>query len=186
MKKIVLAWLIAMLGFIFPAEAARHRGKNPYSQPLTQSQIYSDDTTSGYFMNEAIRQGKVKQQDAPVKVNIVTNNIASGELVQKASRYMGATASQLGLPRTLWCADFMNMLVGGKDRRAISYAHRGSPASYGCTNCVVVTGRRGGEHVGIVQGYDQKGNPILISGNHARKVGVGVYPKNRVIAYRYI
>ena len=49
-----------------------------------------------------------------------------------------------------------------------------------------VTTRKGGGHVGVVKGYDTKGNPIMISGNHARRVGIGVYAKNRVIAYRYI
>jgi uncharacterized protein (TIGR02594 family) len=78
------------------------------------------------------------------------------------------------------------MLVGGKDRRAISYASRGTPASYGCTNCVAVTHRKGGGHVGIVKGYDVNGNPILISGNHSHKVGIGTYSKNSVVAYRYL
>jgi uncharacterized protein (TIGR02594 family) len=109
-----------------------------------------------------------------------------GGLAARANQYVGQTASQLGLPRTLWCADFMNMLVGGTDRRAISYARRGTPAPYGCTDCVAVLPRRGGNHVGIVQGYDEAGNPIIISGNHNRQVGVGVYSKQRVIAYRYI
>ena len=109
-----------------------------------------------------------------------------GGLAARANQYVGQTASQLGLPKSLWCADFMNMLVGGTDRRAISYARRGTPAPYGCTDCVAVLPRRGGNHVGIVQGYDESGNPIIISGNHNRQVGVGVYSKHRVIAYRYI
>ena len=109
-----------------------------------------------------------------------------GGLAARANQYVGQTASQLGLPKSLWCADFMNMLVGGTDRRAISYARRGTPAPYGCTDCVAVLPRRGGNHVGIVQGYDESGNPIIISGNHNRQVGVGVYSKHRVITYRYI
>lgn len=109
-----------------------------------------------------------------------------GDLIASAQQFIGATARELGLPRRLWCADFMNMLVGGSDRRAASYTHRGSPAPYGCTNCVAVTTRRGGGHVGIVQGYDERGNPIIISGNHGHRVGVGTYSKRMVIAYRYV
>ena len=112
--------------------------------------------------------------------------LAAGNPVAKASNYIGKTAGQLGLPSRLWCADFMNMLFGGKDRRAVSYAKRGFPAAHGCVNCVAVTKRKGGHHVGIVKGYDAKGNPILISGNYGRKVGVGKYPKHAVLTYRKI
>lgn len=113
-------------------------------------------------------------------------NTANANPINRASNHLGKTAGQLGLPSRLWCADFMNMLFGGRDRRAISYARRGSPASHGCVNCVAVTKRRGGHHVGIVKGYDRKGNPILISGNHGRKVGIGKYPRYAVVAYRRI
>ena len=43
-------------------------------------------------------------------------------------------------------------------------------------------GRDGG-HVGVVQGVDRHGNPIIVSGNHGHRVGVGTYPRSRVIAY---
>jgi len=44
---------------------------------------------------------------------------------------------------------------------------------------------RGGRfgHVGIVSGFDADGNPILISGNHGHRVGRGVYPRRRILAY---
>ena len=121
-----------------------------------------------------------------VKTPNVKKVVGSGPAIDKAKSYVGMNARQLGLPSRLWCADFMNMLFGGKDRRAISYARRGSPASHGCTNCIAVTKRKGGHHVGIVKGYDAKGNPILISGNHGRRVGIGTYSKKVVIAYRYM
>ena len=63
---------------------------------------------------------------------------------------------------------------------------RGRPAYHGCVNCVAVTKRRGGHHVGVVTGYDSNGDPIIISGNHGRRVGIGTYARNRVIAYRYV
>mgnify|MGYP006273664977 CR=1 FL=1 len=111
---------------------------------------------------------------------------SSGDPISTAMQYLGKNARQLGLPPALWCADFMNMIFGGRDRRAVSYAKRGTPAQHGCVGCVAVTKRKGGGHVGIVKGYDSKGNPILISGNHGRKVGVGKYAKKAVIAYRYV
>jgi uncharacterized protein (TIGR02594 family) len=120
------------------------------------------------------------------KATVSTVRSFGGGLSSRAEQYVGKTAGQLGLPKSLWCADFMNMLVGGTDRRAISYARRGTPARHGCVDCVAVLPRRGGNHVGVVSGYDSAGNPIIISGNHNRQVGVGVYSKHRVIAYRHI
>ena len=114
-------------------------------------------------------------------------NWSGSGLASRARQYMGMTAGQLGLPRSLWCADFMNKIThSGRDRTAMSYTRRGSPAPYGCTDCVAITRRKGGGHVGIVTGYDSGGNPILISGNHSRRVGVGTYRRGSVVAYRYM
>jgi len=114
---------------------------------------------------------------------------ASAGLASRAESYIGQTAGQLGLPRSLWCADFMNMLLDrrGADRHALSYARYGSPASHGCTDCIAVIapGRKGGRwHVGVVKAYDPNGNPVIVSGNHGKHVGEGVYPRSRVKTYR--
>lgn len=101
---------------------------------------------------------------------------------------MGETASDLGLPNRLWCADFMNKITGGGtgSRLARDYAHYGSPAAPGCVDCIAVLSRRGGAHVGVVTGYDASGNPIIVSGNHGHRVGEGVYDRRRVIAWRQV
>ena len=110
-----------------------------------------------------------------------------GNLIAKAESLMGFTARQLGLPPNFWCAYFLNKLThSGNDGTAKSYLHRGTPAKAGCVGCVAITSRKGGGHVGIVEGYDPHGNPILISGNHGRKVGRGVYAKKSVLGYRYV
>ena len=155
-------------------------------QPINYVNL-DEETAGSYFAKE--RQIRTEQiQQGVNKAFTYTENTLKydSDLIGKASKYMGSNASQLGLPHRLWCADFMNKIVGGVDRRAISYARRGRPASYGCINCVVITKRNKGHHVGIVKGYDFRGNPITISGNHNRRVGVGVYARNRVIAYRYV
>ena len=171
----------------------RHRHqKTPVVATQTVNYVQSESAMD-FMIKERVVQGEV----APVRASkkIVNHSyqaaqftyMGSRDLVSKASQYMGASARQLGLPSRLWCADFMNMVTrSGTDRRAFSYLHRGSPASYGCTNCIAVTKRRGGGHVGVVTGYDGRGNPITISGNHGRRVGEGVYNKRIVIAYRYI
>lgn len=215
MKKLILI-LAVMLGSVWflphPVEARPNKNYH-YSQkkvkkhnvkkvkvvrqqkqtpPVQQHVNYvnqDDETAASYFSREHQRNIAIQQTREGVrKAFVYTENTIQqgGNLVNKASTYIGANARQLGLPSRLWCADFVNMIVGGSDRRAISYVNRGTPAPHGCVNCVAVTKRKGGHHVGIVKGYDQKGNPIMISGNHNRRVGIGVYTRNRVVAYRYV
>jgi len=47
---------------------------------------------------------------------------------------------------------------------------------------VMSRGRNGG-HVGVVSGIDAQGNPIIISGNHGRRVAEAKYPRGRIYAY---
>ena len=163
MKKIlvavaVLIGLIGLIGLITPAMAESGEG-NPRDVYLQSIDTAPRGGATGSPMN----------------------------LIAMAAKHEGKNARQLGLPRSLWCADFVNSLVGGTDRRAISYASRGTPAKAGCVGCVIVTARgKRGYHVGIVTGYDPNGNPITISGNHGHKVGYGTYSKRYVVAYRYV
>lgn len=179
-------FVVALLLSFFVTERAfakpnmNHYFNNDYNYNSSYDYVVSKKTYKKKTSNKKHKYNKNTKQ------KIVKNTLGSGDLISRAMNYVGLTGPQLGLPSRLWCADFMNMLVGGKDRRAVSYVSRGSPASYGCTNCIAVTRRKGGGHVGIVKGYDPKGNLILISGNHSRRVGVGTYSKSKVIAYRYL
>lgn len=100
---------------------------------------------------------------------------------------IGKTSSDLGLRRSKWCSAYVHHVTGNSyrnvaDDRAISWKNAGSPASYGCVDCVMVMSH----HVGFVVGYDERGNIILKSGNHNRRVGIGTYHKSRAIAFRNI
>ena len=66
-------------------------------------------------------------------------------------------------------------------RSFASYGHRVPGPQIGAI-AVMSRGRRGG-HVGIVSGIDPHGNPIIISGNHGRRVAESVYPRGRIYAY---
>lgn len=170
MRTIISVIAIALL-FSSPANAT------------TSEQWLSQAFTQPDHQHASNRKQKLRgQRSAQPKYT----NVASGGLASTAMQYLGKTARDLGLPPRLWCADFINMLVGGSNRVAKSFLSRGSSASYGCINCVAVTSRRGGGHVGIVTGYTSDGNPILISGNSSRKVGIATYSKRSVIAYRYV
>jgi uncharacterized protein (TIGR02594 family) len=104
-------------------------------------------------------------------------------LVERARAYLGRTGPSLGLPSRLWCADFMNMVTGGGTGSRVAKSWLARPHVSAQIGAVVVTGRRGGGHVGIVSGFTARGDVIIISGNHGRRVGEGVYSRSRVIAF---
>lgn len=115
----------------------------------------------------------------------------SAMLLLEALRWRGRTAQQLGLPTKLWCADFMNFVLrraGGKgthSRAARSFLKYGTRLKEPRVGAIAILSRAGPQngHVGIVRGTDGRGNPILVSGNSARKVRQSTYPKHRVLAY---
>jgi uncharacterized protein (TIGR02594 family) len=100
--------------------------------------------------------------------------------------HVGKTAGQLGLPRSLWCADFVNRVTGGGtgSRSAKSYLHYGSRGTGAVGDIAVFNrGRRGGGHVGIVAGHCS-GGVILISGNDGHRVRERCVSTASLIAYR--
>jgi uncharacterized protein (TIGR02594 family) len=117
---------------------------------------------------------------------------AAGVLLE-ALRWRGRTASQIGLPTKLWCADFMNFVLrraGGKgtqSRAARSFLDYGKRLDGPRVGAIAILYRKGNNnnsgHVGVVRGTDGQGNPILVSGNHGPTVTQSVYPKSKVMAY---
>jgi uncharacterized protein (TIGR02594 family) len=108
-------------------------------------------------------------------------------LVTEARKYMGTNPTARS---RLWCATFMNMVLArtgyagtGSDaaKSFASYGKRINEPRIGAI-AVLTRGKKGG-HVGIVTGIDASGNPIIISGNHGRRVGEATYSRSRVIAY---
>ncbi|HEY7239507.1 MAG TPA: TIGR02594 family protein [Burkholderiales bacterium] len=111
----------------------------------------------------------------------------SADVVAEARRWIGTNPTGR---RSLWCARFMNQVLKhtghdgtGSDlaRSFARYGHRVAGPRVGAI-AVMSRGRRGG-HVGVVSGVDANGNPIIISGNHSRRVAEAVYPRGRIYAY---
>jgi uncharacterized protein (TIGR02594 family) len=108
-------------------------------------------------------------------------------LVAEARKYMGTNPTDR---QRLWCATFMNFVLakvgyaGTNSDAAKSFAYYGRRISAPEVGAIAVLsrGRKGG-HVGVVSGIDKSGNPIIISGNHNKRVGEAVYARSRVIAY---
>ena len=92
--------------------------------------------------------------------------------------------------KSLWCADFLNLVLTRSGMQGTSSSMAKSFASYGQrlpgpkvgAIAVISRGKTAG-HVGIVTGIDASGNPILISGNHNNTVAEATYSRGRVIAY---
>ena len=116
--------------------------------------------------------------------------LGSPEALLEALRHMGAGAKSLGLPASLWCADFMNLVLRKSglnatgSRAALSYLKYGRKIDEPRVGAIAVFSRGSNSgHIGIVRGTDGNGNPIIVSGNHNHKVAEAVYPKSRVLAY---
>lgn len=110
-----------------------------------------------------------------------------GGVVAEARRYIGTNPTGRS---ALWCATFMNYVLkraghnGTNSNLARSFASYGRRVSGPQVGAIAVMSRgRGGGHVGVVSGVDASGNPIVISGNHNRRVAESVYPRGRVFAY---
>jgi len=111
----------------------------------------------------------------------------------EALRWKGANSSQVGVPAELWCADFMNFILGQTgqsgtgSRAARSFLKYGKPLDGPRVGAIVVLTRNGAHsesgHVGIVRGTDGEGNPIVISGNHGKRVAESIYKKEKVLGY---
>lgn len=117
----------------------------------------------------------------PVQVSSLGNELiheAPTGLVEQASRYLGMTARQVGVRSSLWCSAFIRKLThaAGVDDRAISWLRK--PKVNAAINTIAVMSH----HVGIVMSIS-KNYVVLISGNHGHKVGIGKYPRSRIIAY---
>ena len=120
----------------------------------------------------------------------VSNSIAT--LAQSNSLVMLAQ-SQLGNGAvygraTLWCGRFMNWTLthaGYKGTGSdMAKSFLSLPHTTPHVGAIAVFSRGGHSgHVGIVGGFDEQGNPIVISGNHGKKVAESVYKKEKVLGY---
>jgi uncharacterized protein (TIGR02594 family) len=111
----------------------------------------------------------------------------NSDIVAEAKRWMGTNPT--GWDR-VWCARFMNFVLkrtghpGTGSDSAASFADYGRRLWFPQVGAIAVMKRgKNGGHVGVVSGFADNGNPIIISGNHNKRVGVGVYPRDRVYAY---
>jgi len=115
------------------------------------------------------------------------SDVGGTGIVAEARRYIGTNPTGRS---SLWCGHFMNLVLERSGRRGSGSNMARSFASYGTRvagpqiGAIAVMSRgRGGGHVGVVSGIDASGNPIVISGNHGRRVAETTYSRGRVYAY---
>jgi uncharacterized protein (TIGR02594 family) len=193
--------------FSAPAEARRYKKKivRPQMQQTMQAPNVMNGVMGGdryssmmpAYQNQAAQAPTQRLSRAARKAQAsATTGIGTGfsfggsSLVAAARQHIGATAGQLGVPSSLWCADFMNLVLRKSGRQGTGSRMASSFASYGRrvsgpqvgAIAVLSRGKRGG-HVGVVSGIDSNGNPIIISGNHNKRVAEATYSRGRVYAY---
>ena len=133
-----------------------------------------------------IRSSKRTRAVAASHDSTVSYGGGSG-IVAEARRYLGGNPTGRS---SLWCAAFMNLVLersgktGTGSNMASSFARYGTRVSGPQVGAIAVMsrGKRGG-HVGVVSGIDSNGNPIIISGNHGRRVAESTYSRGRIYAY---
>jgi uncharacterized protein (TIGR02594 family) len=165
-KKLVIA--IAMTLVLTAASNAR--------------QINCDDRGCREEISYNYKVNKKQKQDISYQ--------SSGNLLAKAESHLGTNPT--GWAR-LWCARFIAVIapdlanrlqaMGGNPNWARDYARLPGAKRSGQVGDLVVLKRGKGGHIGIVKGFNANGDPIVISGNHGKKVGEGIYSKTRVLAY---
>lgn len=177
-----------------PASAKPGQGKRHHAYHAQHK--YKQHAYHGRRGRARVANTRQVQQEAQAPVSQRTDfsfasfggSSGGTSLVSEARRYIGH-----GNPTsraTLWCARFMNMVLertgfrGTGSDMARSFASYGRRISGPRVGAIAVMSRgKGGGHVGVVSGVDPQGNPIIVSGNHGRRVAEAVYPANRIYAY---
>ena len=182
-KLVLLGGCVAILALSVPA----------FSRPLPQQAVQNKPPLPTAKPKEiAQRPAPAPERPAPVEQVMLSASTAKPafgwpRLVVEARKYMGTNPTD----RTrLWCATFMNFVLakvgyaGTNSDAAKSFAGYGRRISEPQVGAIAVLTRgKNGGHVGVVSGIDSHGNPIIISGNHNKRVGEAVYARSRVIAY---
>jgi len=119
-------------------------------------------------------------------IDLVTDDTLGSRIVAEARRWIGTNPTTRA---TLWCARFMNFVLGRvglpgtESDAAKSFASYGKQLEGPEIGAIAVMNRKGGGHVGVVSGFDKDGDPIIISGNYSRRVAEAVYARSRIVTY---
>lgn len=185
------ALAIIIVAAAVPANARNAKSKPHLSAASGRIECLSDDSAIGAHCGPApTRTGTVKRETNGAAAYAYAPVFSSNALVTRARAYVGKTAGELGLRRSLWCGAFMAFVAPAaaahvpnpqvaKNWRAAGRRIAGPQVGA----IAVLDGAGGHGHVGVVSGVTAKGDPIIISGNYNNRVAEAPYPRSKVIAY---
>ena len=159
-----------------------HAGKHTAKKAASKRPVVYSATRSvqaSRTVSQAHPEKSASQECAPWEA---CDDVVSGgsQLIRLAMEHLGANPT--GWSHN-WCGRFLAMTLEaaghtGGGNLAAGYADYGLPAKAQVGAIAVMP-----HHVGIVTAVGP-GYVVLLSGNHAHKVGVGRYASNKIIAYR--
>lgn len=192
-KIVIAAGCILLLGLSVPAVGAPKQKGAAHSVKPGKPVAKNQKGIAKQVMNARAKARHAREERAarlvstPISETPKRPLLGWPTLVSEARKYMGTNPTARS---RLWCATFMNMVLakvgysGTNSDAAKSFAQYGRRISEPRIGAIAVLTRgKTGGHVGVVSGVDNHGNPIIISGNHGKRVGEAIYPRNRVIAY---
>jgi uncharacterized protein (TIGR02594 family) len=144
---------------------------------------FAEESASEYWAKEQALQQKLNKPTLVKGKTLEVHFKTNGSLLDHAMRYLGMR-NMTGF-RGPWCGAFMGMIakeagaVIPKDYKlAAAWSKVGTRISKPEVGAVAVMRH----HVGVIAGVEG-GKILLVSGNHNRRVGEGLYAQRRVIAY---
>ncbi len=113
-------------------------------------------------------------------------SVGEPQVIRVANGYKGTNPTGR---RSLWCADFVNLVeqeigrAGTGSRMARSFLDYGKRVEKPRAGDIVVLGRGGRSgHVGYFMEWEGE-RVVAISGNYGGRVAVGRFPKHRVVGF---
>jgi uncharacterized protein (TIGR02594 family) len=179
--------LALIAGAIIVANAANVEAR-PSGREVETTRIDKQRATQLRHARER-RDAARRNQPQPVRSSPHRRPVAWPALITEARKYLGTNPTAM---QRRWCARFLNLVLNKTGYRGTGSDAARSFASYGRRvnepriGAIAVLSRGKNQnlgHVGIVTGVDANGNPVIISGNHGRRVAESIYPRARVIAY---
>lgn len=145
------------------------------------------------YSHRAKRVVRVKVREvARAKPVVATASAFAPRHITVAKSYLGSTAANLGLPRSLWCGDFMRLVaqktslpIPKAPRLAQSWKDVGTRSNGQVGDIAVMSRGRISGHVGFVSGQCGNDSILLVSGNHNAKVQEACYPR-RLFTFRSV
>ena len=160
------------------AHAPKHTAtKAAPKHPVLHNATRSVPTTKIVSQPDSVRSANLECAPSEACDDVVSGG---SQLIRLAMEHLGANPT--GWSHN-WCGRFLAMTLEAAGHRgggnlAAGYADYGLPAKAQVGAIAVMP-----HHVGIVTAVGPD-YVVLLSGNHAHKVGVGRYASNKIIAYR--